>query len=57
MKVKLELKKGEAVIKEGGNSFIGQLIASANRVKVHKPGVHREVSIVKAHKPAKKAKK
>ena len=45
-KVKLELKKGEAVIKEGGNSFIGKLMASANKVKIHKPGVKREVRIV-----------
>jgi len=61
-KVKLEIKKGEAVIKEGGNSFIGKLMASANKVKIHKPGVKREVAVVKQHtvedKPkAKKAKK
>jgi len=54
-KVKLEVKKGEAVIKEGGNSFIGKLMASANKVKIHKPGVSREVRIVEPK--AKKAKK
>ena len=48
-KVKLDIRKGEAVIKEGGNSFIGKLMASANRVKVHKPGGRRDVAIVKAH--------
>jgi len=45
-KVKLDIKKGEAVIKEGGNSFIGKLMASANKVNIHKPGVNREVRIV-----------
>ena len=54
-KVKLEVKKGEAVITEGGGSFIGKLLASANRVKIHKPGVNREVRIVEPK--AKKAKK
>ena len=48
-KVKLEIKKGEAVIKEGGSSFIGKLMAKAGNVRIHKPGVNRAVSIVKAH--------
>ena len=55
-KVKLDIKKGEAVIKEGGDSFIGKLMASANKVRIHKPGVSREVRIVEPTK-AKKAKK
>ena len=52
-KVKLEVKNGEAVIKEGGNSFIGKLMASANKVRIHKPGVKREVKLVKEHRPIK----
>ncbi len=55
-KVTLELNKGEAVITEGGSSFIGKLMASANRVRIHKPEARREVRIVKPTQ-ARKAKK
>lgn len=56
-KVKLDVKKGEAVIKEGGNSFIGKLMASANHVRIHKPGFNGEVRIVEPKVKARKAKK
>jgi len=45
-KVKIEVKKGEAIITEGGDSFIGQLISKAGKVRIHRPGINREVQIV-----------
>jgi len=53
-KVKLEVEKGEAVITEGGGSFIGKLMSKAGRVRIHKPGVNREVKIVQPTKAKKK---
>ena len=49
-KVTLELNKGKAVITEGGDSFIGKLMAKAGTVKIHRPGVNREVRIVEPKK-------
>jgi len=45
-KVKIEVNEDVAVIKEGGDSFIGQLISKAGKVRIHRPGINREVKIV-----------
>ena len=50
-KVKLEIKKGEAVITEGANSFIGKLLAG-HKLKINKQQPNRrritgEVEIAK----------
>ena len=60
-KVKLEVNKGEAVIKEGGDSFIGKLLAQKGKLKIRKQGRTAELEIVQPTAPAagkpKKAKK
>lgn len=52
-KVRLNVKKNEAVI-EGGDSFLGKLIAGTNgKVKINTPFGKREVRIVKDFTPDK----
>ena len=54
-KVTIDIKKGEAIIIEGGDSFIGKLLSQAGTVRIHRR-VNREVRIVEPPKD-KKAKK
>ena len=49
-KVTLDIKKDKAVITEGGDSFIGKLMAKAGTVRIHRHGINREVRIVEPKK-------
>ena len=57
-KVKLEIKDNEAVVAEGGDSFLGKLLANhKGTININRSGVHREVKIVDTLKKTKKDKK
>jgi len=45
MKVKLEVKDGQAVITEGKDSLIGKLLASKGKIKINSPRMKRELNI------------
>jgi len=45
-KVTLDIKKGKATIKEGGDSFLGKLLIKQGKIKIHKQGRTAEIDIV-----------
>ena len=45
MKVKLEVKDGNAVIVEGKDTFVGKLLAAKGKIKINSPRVHQELNI------------
>ncbi len=53
--VKLKFKKNEVKIEEGGNSFVGKLMAGCKgKIKINTPFGKREVKLVKKFKPGPK---
>ncbi len=53
--VKLKFKKNEVKIEEGGNSFVGKLMAGCKgKIKINTPLGNREVKLVKRFKPGPK---
>jgi len=53
-KVKIDVKKGKGTITEGGDTFLGKLLAKKGKVRIRRQGRTTEVNL--AAKPARKAK-
>ncbi len=54
-KIKLNIKGNEVKVEEGGDSFIGKLMAGCRgKIKIDTPFGKREVKLVKRFKPGSK---
>ena len=56
-KIKLNIKDKEVKVEEGGDSFVGKLMAGCKgKIKINTPLGNREVKLVKRFKPVSKKK-